>query len=71
MGDCARCIYCSSDDVECTGAKQYEEDEYYCHECESYFTIDWDLQDEIEELEKDEDDIDEGEWENEGGRCEA
>lgn len=54
MSDCARCIHCTSNDVECTGARQYEQDEYYCHNCEKYFNIDWDLQDEIEALEKDE-----------------
>jgi len=69
MSDCARCIHCTSDDVECTGARQYTEDEYYCHSCEKYFTIDWDLQDEIEALEKDEDEEDDtDEWENEGGQ---
>jgi hypothetical protein len=53
MSDCARCIHCCSEDVECTGARNYAEDEYYCHSCEKYFDIDWELQDEIEELQKD------------------
>lgn len=73
MSDCARCINCGTDDVECTGSVSYEQDEYYCHVCEIYFPIDWDKQDEIEaecmEREGDEEaeEEDENEWENEGG----
>jgi len=73
MSDCARCTNCGSDDVEATGAVQYELDEYYCHDCEKHFTIDWDKQDEIEEsnieLQDDYEDDEEAEdaWENEGG----
>ncbi len=69
----ARCIHCGTDDVECTGAVKYELDEYYCHECEKYFTIDWDKQEEIEaeflEREGDEEAEEDNEehWENEGG----
>lgn len=44
----ARCIHCGTDDVECTGSSKHDLDEYYCHECEKYFEIDWDEQDEIE-----------------------
>ena len=49
MGSCARCISCGTSDVEFVGTSQYNLDEYYCHECERHFEIDWDLQDAIEE----------------------
>lgn len=54
MSNCARCIHCCSTDVECVGTAQYGLDEYYCHDCEKYFEIDWDLQDELEDTEKNE-----------------
>lgn len=77
MGSCAKCIHCGTDDVKFVGTSQYNLDEYYCHSCERHFEIDWDLQDEIEEKfpdatvyqdEVEEDEIDEGEWGNEGGK---
>lgn len=53
MSNCARCPDCESDNVECTGTIQYGEDEYYCHECETYFNLDWDaFEDEDDEGEE-------------------
>lgn len=54
MCNYARCINCGSEDVEATGEIRQDLDEYYCHNCEKYFTIDWDKQDEIEESENEE-----------------
>lgn len=73
MSNYARCTHCGSDDVEATGAVKYELDEYYCHDCEQYFEIDWDEQDETDETDHDPDfedetlSEDEDVWENEGG----
>lgn len=54
MCDCAKCITCGSDNIEATGKIIDDLDEYYCHNCEINFIIDWDKQDEIAALEKDE-----------------
>ena len=45
----ARCTSCESDDVEYIGLK-HGIDEYYCHNCETYFTVNWDEQDALEAL---------------------
>lgn len=47
MSNYAVCTNCESDDVEYIGLKNGE-DAYYCHNCEMYFTIDWDEQDALD-----------------------
>jgi len=47
MSNYARCDSCESDDVEYIGLK-YGIDEYYCHNCEKYFVIDWEAEDALD-----------------------